>query len=727
MSQTISNDYKIDHETVPPQPPKKKIAIKMSPRSKKFSIYLVLLIFLTTFSALISSAWLTADKYWQTSVTPKPEIRGAFEVVDSLYSFNNPAFVNLEFDYFSTIKEKNSNFDTLVLPKYSLQDKNWVENLSPDYDDLKSVIKIEQIKSNLLANFNFGDSKQTQAYLSQKDIQKDLTNLLKKIPELKGYKGLNLTLPLNDLSPIQWSNLQTLITQIRSELSKENKVLTLTVSHEGLENQEKRDWLVNNLDRIYLRLWSQNSQLADLSPSSWSNLITKLPANKVSLILPTFQQQQIWSGNSLSRVDYISYEVVEKEIIQPNTKINYVSNLYPVAETEQGGKKIQISFQDATSIYNYRNYIDSLSPNSHFELGISDLGGSEPTSFDQLKKANLDTLKNYKSTVRVERMGQGSVIDNITLGKQGERSIDLKDQFVSDQKISKPFEMAKVELSGVSQNKLSITFDDGPDPVFTPQILDLLKQYNAKATFFVVGRKVKQYPEIIKRILAEGHQIENHSFNHIRLASKEQLQSEINYTDQTLNDFGVATKYFRAPYNQLSNNSEKDLDYLIEVKNMGKFNINDDYNGYDYVPNITGAQIAEKIISQVKKNPGSVIVLHDSDGEMIKNRQETIEALKILLPTLKDQYQFVKLSQIHTKPNPAVVAQVSKSTKSTKPFETTFDTLKVDSIAEWKTPPITTNKYGNISTFYLILVSLLFSLLIVSFVFGRIFKTILNN
>ncbi len=719
MSQTITNDYKTTHELIIKEEPK-KAKTGMSPKSKKFSIYLVLLIFLTTFSTLIGSAWLTADRYWQTSVSNKPQINGAFEIVDSLYSFNNPAFVNLEFDYFSTIKEKHSNFDALILPKFQLKDKNWIKNQSADYDDLKNIVKIEQVKSNLLADFGFGDDQQTKKYLDNGDF----SDLSKQIDELKGYKGVNLNLPLNQLSTNQWLNLQKIVTQLKTELTKENKIVTLTTNHEGLENQENRNWFLNNLDRIYLQLWSQNSGPTDLSPTSWSSLIPKLPTSQVSLILPTFQQQQIWSGKSLVRADNLSYEVVEKEITQPNVKINYNSNLYPTAEIQQDNKKIQINFQDATSAYNYRQFIDNITGNDKFEFGISHLGGSEPTSFNQLKKANLESLKNYKSTVRIEKIGQGSVIDSIIVSKEGQRNFGLQNQLINEQQITKPFEIAKIDLSGIDQNKLSITFDDGPDPVFTPLVLDLLKQHNAKATFFVVGRKVKQHPEIIKRIIAEGHQIENHSFNHVRFSSNEQLQSEINYTDQVLRDFGIKTKYFRAPYNQLSNNSEKDITSLQQVQATGKFNVDDDYNGFDYLPNITGSQIAEKITTQVKKKIGSIIVLHDSDGEMVKSRQETIEALKIILPNLKDKYQFVTLSNVHNKPLPYFAGQPIVE----KPIETTFDNLEIESTAQWNVPKIeTTNRYANISTFYIILVALLFSLLIVSFLFSRIFKTILNH
>lgn len=86
------------------------------------------------------------------------------------------------------------------------------------------------------------------------------------------------------------------------------------------------------------------------------------------------------------------------------------------------------------------------------------------------------------------------------------------------------------------EKMVAITFDDGPHPIFTPQILDILAKYNAKATFFVAGNKVKRLPAILKRQVKEGHEIANHTYNHIydRNITSAKLTAELNQTDKII-------------------------------------------------------------------------------------------------------------------------------------------------------------------------------------------------
>ncbi|UUZ92208.1 polysaccharide deacetylase family protein [Paenibacillus sp. P25] len=95
--------------------------------------------------------------------------------------------------------------------------------------------------------------------------------------------------------------------------------------------------------------------------------------------------------------------------------------------------------------------------------------------------------------------------------------------------------VSKIETD---QKWIAITFDDGPNPVYTPQILDLLKQYNAKATFFVLGKRVQMYPAIAIREVNEGHEIANHTFDHHFLKNypAQKLVDEIRQTQEVIFD-----------------------------------------------------------------------------------------------------------------------------------------------------------------------------------------------
>ena len=109
---------------------------------------------------------------------------------------------------------------------------------------------------------------------------------------------------------------------------------------------------------------------------------------------------------------------------------------------------------------------------------------------------------------------------------------------------------------GIAGNMCTLTFDDGPSQ-FTPQLLDTLKQYNVKATFFVVGSQVKRRPELIRRMLEEGHEVGNHSYSHhmLRRQSAEEQQADLRKLDTVLRELGATPRFVRPPYGSYDHNT----------------------------------------------------------------------------------------------------------------------------------------------------------------------------
>jgi len=191
----------------------------------------------------------------------------------------------------------------------------------------------------------------------------------------------------------------------------------------------------------------------------------------------------------------------------------------------------------------------------------------------------------------------------------------------------------------VEDRWLALTFDDGPHEIYTPQILDLLAEHDAKATFFVVGHHVERQPELVQRTLAEGHEVGNHSGTHRRmvLRSPSWVRGEIEYTDDLLRDLGVPEPiHFRAPFG-------KKLWVLPWVLwRMDKVDILFDVipEPADYLhgdPELIAADIRRKA------RPGSIVVLHDGGGD----RPETVEATRQVLETMGGEgWRFVTVSQL---------------------------------------------------------------------------------
>ncbi|MFC5449752.1 polysaccharide deacetylase family protein [Paenibacillus aestuarii] len=184
---------------------------------------------------------------------------------------------------------------------------------------------------------------------------------------------------------------------------------------------------------------------------------------------------------------------------------------------------------------------------------------------------------------------------------------------------------------------IALTFDDGPDPRHTPLILDLLKQFGAKATFFVVGKQVAKYPELAQRIVAEGHDIGNHTYHHPNLAqlSPSQIYQELLDTEQLIQrTTGKKTRIFRPPY--LSKNNQ----VLQIVNELGYKTIMCSVDTFDYNP-VGVNDIMKTVMSACNK--GEIVLLHDSGGD----RSQTVKAVGIILENLQHiGYQCVSVSEL---------------------------------------------------------------------------------
>ncbi len=195
-----------------------------------------------------------------------------------------------------------------------------------------------------------------------------------------------------------------------------------------------------------------------------------------------------------------------------------------------------------------------------------------------------------------------------------------------------------VYYSAPTQEKLiALTFDDGPHKYRTDEILDVLRDYDIKATFFVVGAMAHEYPEIIRRELAEGHEIGNHTYNHTKMKklTTDRLICELESTEEEL--FEIAEyrpKLFRPPEGWCSEmiaSAVGKIDYDVILWNIDTL---------DWAHNEVD-KICKCIYDNVK--PGSIILFHD----FVVGDSPTTEALKRIIPELKSQgYEFVTVSEL---------------------------------------------------------------------------------
>ena len=189
---------------------------------------------------------------------------------------------------------------------------------------------------------------------------------------------------------------------------------------------------------------------------------------------------------------------------------------------------------------------------------------------------------------------------------------------------------------------VALTYDDGPNPPYTDQLLDILAKHNAKATFFMIGNRIERHPETVNRVIAEGHQIGNHTYSHPLLGFLPPIyvQREIERTDDLLQQYGIAKdNVFRAPL------LTRFLPVAYVLAKRDRIHISCNVWSWDWTTQ-NPDKITETVLKQTK--PGSIIVLHDGKAENKNaNRSGTIEATDRIITALKrDGYQFVRLSDV---------------------------------------------------------------------------------
>ena len=271
--------------------------------------------------------------------------------------------------------------------------------------------------------------------------------------------------------------------------------------------------------------------------------------------------------------------------------------------------------------------------------------------------------------------GSGDIIRVTGTPKPGKRVVqqdtddpDLRQRMLIDEHMDSYPLSYRVDHYGYHSGQVALSFDDGPDPAWTPKILDVLKRRNVKGTFMMIGEEAQENVGLMQRVVREGHEIGNHTYTHpdISEISPRQLQLELNLTERLfISKLGIQPLYFRPPYDI---DQEPDTDDQAEpayrIQQMGYVIVGDmiDTDDWNEHPrkspqDITGSVMAQ--LDNMKKNPqfrGSIILMHDGGG----NRAPTVAALPMLIDALRAKgYQLVPVSALMGKTTAEVMPKIT--------------------------------------------------------------------
>ncbi|HEY2069726.1 MAG TPA: polysaccharide deacetylase family protein [Rhizomicrobium sp.] len=320
---------------------------------------------------------------------------------------------------------------------------------------------------------------------------------------------------------------------------------------------------------------------------------------------------------------------------------------------EDDGTKHQVWLLDGVTAYNEIHAADLYRPAGY---AVWKLGSEDPSiwtvmgqPYDALPP---DSLRAISTVEDINFNGSGEILRVDAMPEQGQRSFEVDKQTgdIDDETYQKLPSGYVIHQFGASGKEVALTFDDGPDPEWTPQVLDVLKEKHVTATFFDIGSNVEANPGLVQRELDDGNEIGSHTFTHPNLADipQEAVNLELNATQRLFEALtGRSLRLFRPPY--LGDAEPTDGDEILPVKtaqDLGYITVGEHVDPVDWaLPGVDKiVQAVMKQVHDVRPDvPRNIILLHDAGGD----RSQTVAALPIIIDRLRAEgYKFVLVSKL---------------------------------------------------------------------------------
>jgi len=469
--------------------------------------------------------------------------------------------------------------------------------------------------------------------------------IAKVLGALRDAKAAGVLIDWEQVDPAYKKDITTFIDKLADALHNEDKELWLTVQPGQDLDYIDFDELSDNVDRFVAALFDETSDTDPAGPlgsRSWFEgwlhaLLEGTDPKQWVIALGSYGYDWTIGGKKAELISFPeamsranNAEIETAEVAGPDYN--------PYFYFEDGDKEHAVWFLDVITFLNELREVRNQKAGGFalYRLGMEDPaiwdGLAIPHDF-KMDNQTRESLELLKGTDTITDVGEGEIVTVDESRSDGARKLAVDSEGYLTAKYTKFPEFPTLYHQGAGgEHEVAITFDDGPDPDWTPKILNLLKAANVKATFFLVGVNAERHPGLVRRIVNEGHEIGNHTFYHPNLALcwPEHIRLELNATQLLLETItGRATTLFRPPYGsdtQPAQISElmplliaQELNYLVVLENI---------DPQDWAR--PGADIILQRIKQQRRD-GNIILLHDAGGD----RSQTVAALPRILGWLQ--------------------------------------------------------------------------------------------
>ena len=308
-------------------------------------------------------------------------------------------------------------------------------------------------------------------------------------------------------------------------------------------------------------------------------------------------------------------------------------------------------FLDAVTAYNQMRAASGYRPAG---FAVWRLGSEDPSVWSVLGNSpstSADSLKRIVYGYQVDFEGSGEILKVVSRPQDGWRNLEVADGYIKNEDFVAIPSSYVIQREGDHPGLLALTFDDGPDPNWTPAILDILKQEQVPATFFIIGKNGQSYPDLLRRLVNEGHEIGNHTFTHPNLGEipLPLTDLELNATQRLIeSETGRSTVLFRPPYfGDAEADKPQEVEPAYQAQKLGYLVVGVRIDPDDWELPVTADEIVDRTLQRVEDNNpdtrGQVVLLHDSGG----NRAATVAALPELIHKLRARgFRFVPVSEL---------------------------------------------------------------------------------
>ncbi|WDF58985.1 glycosyltransferase [Flavobacterium sp. KACC 22758] len=357
----------------------------------------------------------------------------------------------------------------------------------------------------------------------------------------------------------------------------------------------------------------------------------------------------------------ITYDQAIAIAKQHNAVIKFDNNTYnnSFKYTDSNGKKHEVDFEDAATNFNTIRFSDEygLAGTALWRLGSEDQRlwsfYQRSLTSESLEKKPFDFEVMKRVDTRIESpayIGDGEILNVIAAPSPGKIDLEINtnETIITEQKYVELPTKYVISKFGNVNKQVILTFDDGPDPIYTPPILDILKREKVPAVFFVIGIQGENNIPLLQRIYKEGHEIGNHTFTHpnIALVSADRAAKEMETTRLLIEAVtGKSTVLFRAPYNaDAEPTTEAELKPIALSKAQNYYTVGESIDPNDWEKGVSADSVYIRTIKQYEANPDKgIILLHDAGGD----REATVKALPRIIKYFKDRHiQFTTVAHL---------------------------------------------------------------------------------